>query len=156
MYKGKLYIGIATFKGLYIFNLDDEDDDDVRSWLKDRCQKRYRLKLSDGVHIVFTIIVFLSLSLGDGFVQSCFFNEPNENELQLLKNLPLGFSILASMVFLLMPQARKGIGYSPDAEEATSKPSTIHELREITNKDQVGTSSGFPRHRSGDGEASNV
>lgn len=159
MYKGKLYIGIATFRGLFIFNFDEEDDSDVRNWLKDYCRKKYKLKFSDGVHVIFTIIVFLTLSLGDGFVQSCFFSKPNENQMQLLKNLPLGFSILASMAFLLMPPARKGIGYSPDIEspqEATCKSSTSHELMETTNKEQIGTSSGFPRDRPGNYGASNV
>ncbi|KMZ59059.1 hypothetical protein ZOSMA_70G00730 [Zostera marina] len=116
IHRGKLYYGLATFNGLYVFNLDDREAQHVRNWFKTHCNKRYKLRISDGVHVVFTVIVFLTICIGDGYIQTCFFNESDENEMQWLINLPLAFSLLATIVFLLMPTSRKGIGYCTDTE----------------------------------------
>ncbi|KMZ76398.1 hypothetical protein ZOSMA_102G00100 [Zostera marina] len=116
MHRGKLYYGLATFNGLYVFNINDKEAQHVRNWFKTHCNKRYKLRISDGVHVFFTVIVFLTICIGDGFIQTCFFSESDENEMQWLINLPLAFSLLATIVFLLMPTSRKGIGYSTDTE----------------------------------------
>lgn len=116
MHKGKLYIGIATLNGIYVFNFDDEDYDDVRNWFKNDRQK-YMLKISDGVHVILTVVIFLCLSLSNGYVQSCFFTGKVDNGMALLTYFPSGFSILATLALLLMPKARKGVGYSPDTED---------------------------------------
>lgn len=115
MHKGKLYIGVATLNGIYILNFDEEDSDDVRTWFKNG--SKYKLKISDGVHVSLTVIIFLCLSLSNGYVQSCFFAGKFDDSTALLTYFPSGFSILASMVLLLMPKARKGLGYSPDTED---------------------------------------
>ncbi|MQM23545.1 hypothetical protein Taro_056611 [Colocasia esculenta] len=106
---GKLYHGIATWRGFYIFNYDgsDEEQDKV---LKD--MSRMRIRPVDFVHAFFSVLVFLTVTLSDASVQSCFFSDAGANAKELLINLPLGVGFLSTMVFMIFPTYRRGIGYS--------------------------------------------
>ncbi|WOL15725.1 hypothetical protein Cni_G24506 [Canna indica] len=107
---GKLYYGIATTKGFYVFNCTGGDEEEKSKVLEEL--KRYRLRGLDLVHAFFALVVFVSVSFSDVGIQSCFFPGEEANMKQLLLNLPMGAGFIASLVFLVFPTTRKGIGYT--------------------------------------------
>jgi hypothetical protein len=101
---GKLYYGIATFNGLYIFNYNyGEDIKDV---------EKFKLSFVDFVHAFVSPLVFMVFAVSNSNVQSCFFREAGANENALMMNLPLGAGLLSSFLFTLFPTRRRGIGYT--------------------------------------------
>uniref|UniRef100_A0A0D9V1A0 DUF679 domain-containing protein n=1 Tax=Leersia perrieri TaxID=77586 RepID=A0A0D9V1A0_9ORYZ len=106
---GKLYYGVATPRGLDVFNLSGEEEE--RVWVRRELQQ-LRLRPLDFVHAFFTAMVFLTVAFSDVGLQNCFFQNPSDNTKELLKNLPLGMAFLSSFVFLVFPTKRKGIGYN--------------------------------------------
>jgi Protein of unknown function (DUF679) len=104
---GKLYYGLATFKGFQVFNFTGSDDD-ARQNFHDL--QRLRIRIVDFVHAFFTALVFLCVAFSDTGVQNCFFKGAGDNAHELLVNLPLGAAVLSSFVFLIFPTTRKGIG----------------------------------------------
>lgn len=107
-----LYYGIATFKGFYIFNYDDDQETKNTRVKKDLNLKRFRLRVLDYVHAVFTVVVFLALTFGDANVQRCLFPGVGSDGKELLVNMPMGAAVVAGLVFMVFPTKRKGIGYS--------------------------------------------
>ncbi|CAO2184521.1 unnamed protein product [Urochloa humidicola] len=106
---GKLYYGIATPRGLNVFNFSGEEEE--REWALGELRK-LRLRPLDYVHAFFTAVVFLTVAFSDVGLQRCFFPNAGVNTSELLKNLPLGTAFLSSFVFLIFPTKRKGIGYN--------------------------------------------
>ncbi|XP_073009334.1 protein DMP2-like [Typha latifolia] len=106
---GKPYYGLATFKGFYVFNYHgaDEDRGVVFGDLT-----RLRIRFLDYVHAFFGALVFLVVAFSDSGIQNCFFPDSGPNTKELLVNLPLGAGFLSSVVFMIFPTSRKGIGYS--------------------------------------------
>ncbi|XWS57588.1 hypothetical protein CRYUN_Cryun09bG0186600 [Craigia yunnanensis] len=110
---GKLYYGIATPKGLKVFNddyddgLDVENNQEVRKMLE-----KYRLTFIDFVHACGSLTLFLVIACSSFDLQGCFFPEPGPNGNALMANLPLLAGIIASGLFMLFPTKRRGIGYA--------------------------------------------
>ncbi|KAL5701577.1 hypothetical protein ACHQM5_026901 [Ranunculus cassubicifolius] len=102
----KLYYGIATFNGFYVFNYEYVDEERLESA---RLQA-LRIHFVDFIHAFFSCLTFLSIAVGDSDVQRCFAVERNPNTRELFRNLPLGIGFLASLVFFIFPSSRKGIG----------------------------------------------
>ncbi|KAK9137094.1 hypothetical protein Sjap_007688 [Stephania japonica] len=114
---GKLYYGIATFKGFYIFNSGARPKESfvpstVERLRKEEMMKKYKITFVDYIHAFFSCLVFMALALGDPYVHRCFFERGDENTKEWLANLPLGVGFLTSLVFIIFPTSRKGIGYS--------------------------------------------
>ncbi|KAG1326353.1 protein DMP3 [Cocos nucifera] len=106
---GKLYYGVATPKSFIVFNYEPSDGDRSKV-LEDLT--RYQMRRLEYVHALFSAVVFLTLTFSDTNVQHCFFPNSGPNTKQILQHLPLGAGLLSSMVFLIFPTTRKGIGYS--------------------------------------------
>ncbi|OEL35277.1 hypothetical protein BAE44_0003703 [Dichanthelium oligosanthes] len=106
---GKLYYGVATPRGLNVFNFSGEEEE--REWALGELQ-RLRLRPLDYVHAFFAAMVFLTVAFSDVGLQRCFFPNASDNTNELLTNLPLGMAFLSSFVFLIFPTKRKGIGYN--------------------------------------------
>ncbi|XP_039114381.1 protein DMP2-like [Dioscorea cayenensis subsp. rotundata] len=106
---GKLYYGLATFKGFYVFNYvgEEEDYDKVFKGLK-----KLRITTLDYVHAFFSSLVFFSITFSDASIQSCFFPNAGKDTKEFLVNLPLGAGFLSALVFMIFPTSRKGVGYS--------------------------------------------
>ncbi|XP_072954610.1 protein DMP2-like [Typha angustifolia] len=107
---GKLYYGVATLRGFRVFNYDGPDED--RGAVLDDLG-RLRMRWLDCVHAFFSALVFLTVAFSDAEIQSCFFPADlgaDARELQV--NLPLGAGVLSSIVFIVFPTYRKGIGYT--------------------------------------------
>ncbi|URE00726.1 hypothetical protein MUK42_35690 [Musa troglodytarum] len=109
----RLYYGVATLRSLYVFNYNGADGEARRRVLGDLAQ--YRLRPLDYVHALFTVLVFLTIAFGDAMVQNCLFPDAGPNARELLVNLPLGAGVLSTLVFMLFPTSRKGIGYTNTA-----------------------------------------
>ncbi|XP_011023528.1 PREDICTED: uncharacterized protein LOC105124983 isoform X2 [Populus euphratica] len=110
---GKMYYGIATWKGLYVFNDIDSTDGAGREEMKDKAE--CRITFTDFVHAFTSLTVFLVFALSNSNVQNCFFPKAGANEKALIMNLPLGAGFLASFLFMLFPTKRRGIGYGDTA-----------------------------------------
>ncbi|CAI9102327.1 OLC1v1000575C1 [Oldenlandia corymbosa var. corymbosa] len=113
--EGKLCYGIATFKGLYIFNKNKSsdccgDDDKAVEEEERKALSRFRICFIDFVHAFVSLFVFLIFALSDSDVQSCFF-PPGGDIDALMMNLPLGAGVLSSFLFVIFPTTRRGIGY---------------------------------------------
>lgn len=121
---GKVYYGVATYEGIYVFNnycsgngRGRNNNADVRGGgggdnddgLMDL--KRFRIRWMDYMHALFSLIVFMTIAFGDSEVMKCFFPCAGPNHKTLLVNLKLGAVFLSSVVFLIFPTSRKGIGY---------------------------------------------
>ncbi|KAJ8636553.1 hypothetical protein MRB53_010820 [Persea americana] len=115
---GKVYYGVATTKGIYVFNNycsgngghgDNDDGGGGDDGLKDL--KRYRIRWMDYIHAIFSLIVFMTIAFGDPEVMICFYPKAGPDQKTLLVNLRLGAVFLSSVVFLILPTSRKGIGY---------------------------------------------
>lgn len=106
---GKLYYGIASPKGLKIFNYkynyEAEKDMQMLQHLT-----QYKICFIDFVHAFLSVMVFLVLALSDSDVQSCYFPVAGEKLKALVINLPLGAGVLSSILFMLFPTTRRGIG----------------------------------------------
>ncbi|XP_059436039.1 protein DMP3-like [Corylus avellana] len=100
---GKLYYGIATFNGFYIFNYN-YGDQDVKELDK------FKLSLVDFVHAFVSPLVFMVFAATNSNLQSCFFPEAGANENAVMMNLPLGAGLFSSFLFILFPTRRRGIG----------------------------------------------
>lgn len=113
---GKLYYGIATIKGLYIFNKDDEDCIDHRGDEEtdggDDGLAKYRIRKIDFVHAITSLMVFLVFAASSWEVRSCLFSGLGYDGNVFTMNLPLGVGVLASLLFMLFPTKRQGIGYA--------------------------------------------
>ncbi|KAL2231290.1 uncharacterized protein LOC105172799 [Sesamum indicum] len=112
---GKLYYGIATFKGLYIFNSttdhdEDEEKMDYNSSTMDL--SKFRISLIDFVHAFVSLLVFLVFAFSDSDVQSCFFAVGGADLDVLVVNLPLAAGVFSSFLFMIFPTTRRGIGYA--------------------------------------------
>lgn len=103
---GKLYYGVATWKGLLILNWDDDDDIDCEMDLS-----RFR-GLMDFVHATAALVVFLAFALCDVNVQGCFFPSGAPDVDVLVVNLPLAAGVFSTFFFMIFPTTRRGIGYS--------------------------------------------
>lgn len=105
---GKLHYGIATFRGLYIFNFDKRD--------RDRYEKkeleRFRLRFVDFVHAFVSLMLFLIFALSDSDVQSCYLSQVGSDWNPLFMNLPMGAGALSTFLFTIFPTTRRGIGYA--------------------------------------------
>lgn len=114
---GKLYYGIATTKGLYVFNgIEDSEGNNERN-VKDF--DKYKLKLVDFVHAFVSLIVFIVFGFSNSGVQGCFFPQGGEDFEALTTNLPLGVGVLSSFLFTVFPTTRRGIGYSDMVPQGT-------------------------------------
>ncbi|XP_009625815.1 protein DMP10 [Nicotiana tomentosiformis] len=108
---GKSFYGIATTRGIHLFNFDN----DPEKILEGINMRKYKLKCLDFVHAFVSLLVFLVFAFCDSDVQTCFFSNqqrPGSNVNALVMNLPLAAGFFASFFFLIFPTTRRGIGYA--------------------------------------------
>ncbi|MCD7466337.1 Protein dmp3 [Datura stramonium] len=108
---GQIYYGLATFKGLWIFDYQAASISGVPSDLN-----RYRAGFIDFVHAVLSVLVFVAVALRDKNVVSCFYPTPDHETKQVLDVVPIGIGVICSLLFVVFPTRRHGIGFpvTPD------------------------------------------
>ncbi|XP_021889697.1 uncharacterized protein LOC110808496 [Carica papaya] len=99
---GKVYYGMVTPKGLAVFKtgLDVEIPTD----------ERYKLGLTDFVHAIMSVMVFMAIAFSDHRVTNCLFPGHEKEMDQVMESFPLMVGIICSGLFLVFPNTRYGVG----------------------------------------------
>ncbi|KAF8376996.1 hypothetical protein HHK36_030368 [Tetracentron sinense] len=100
---GKVYYGLATFNGMWLFDYPIT----MASSLPDL--SKYRLRFIDGVHAVLSVLVFIAVALRDKNVLSCFYPKPEHETQEVLDRVPIGIGLICSLLFVVFPTRRNGI-----------------------------------------------
>ncbi|KAJ6711493.1 hypothetical protein OIU79_007854 [Salix purpurea] len=108
---GRVYYGLATFKRMYLFDCPDP----AASGLVDL--SRFRMRFVDVVHAVLSVVVFISVALRDKNVSSCLYPVPEHETQEVLAILPVGAGLICSLLFMVFPTTRHGIGYPVGLEK---------------------------------------
>ncbi|KAG2687689.1 hypothetical protein I3843_09G063800 [Carya illinoinensis] len=101
--KGSVCYGFATFRGLWII--------DGSANLSPEVAAKFRLRFIDFMHAFMSILVFVAVALFDKNVVSCFFPTPSYTTQEILTRLPVGIGVVCSMMFVVFPTKRHGIGF---------------------------------------------
>ncbi|PWA42370.1 hypothetical protein CTI12_AA545480 [Artemisia annua] len=100
---GNICYGIATTRGLWVI--------DGSATLPPELAAKYRLRSIDFMHAFMSIMVFAAVTLFDQDVVNCFYPSPSNETKELLTTLPVGFGVVFSMLFVVFPTQRYGIGF---------------------------------------------
>lgn len=108
---GKVKYGLVTPRGLLPFN-----DPDAGS--RGRDFSKYRLRFADFVHATFAVAVFAAVALlADANTVACFYPALKEQQKKVVMALPVVVGAIASVIFVVFPSTRNGIGYPPAKPE---------------------------------------
>ncbi|KAF2303282.1 hypothetical protein GH714_016336 [Hevea brasiliensis] len=99
---GDVCYGLATFRGLYI---------DGSVTISPELAAKYRLRFIDFMHAFMSILVFAAIALFDQNVVNCFYPTPSAETQEVLTALPVGIGVICSMLFVVFPTQRHGIGF---------------------------------------------
>ncbi|KAL5567351.1 hypothetical protein UlMin_030515 [Ulmus minor] len=102
---GQVYYGLATHKGLFIFDYPDPSG----SGLPDL--GKFRIRFVDWVHAVLSVFVFGAVALRDKNVLTCFYPKPRHETQEVLDIVPVGIGLICGLLFVVFPTRRHGIGY---------------------------------------------
>lgn len=99
---GKVYYGFVTPNGLAVFKagLGVEVPRD----------ERFKVGLSDFVHAVMSVLVFVAIALSDHRITGCVFPGHAAELDEVMQSFPLMVGIICSGLFLVFPTTRYGIG----------------------------------------------
>ncbi|KAF3451426.1 hypothetical protein FNV43_RR07521 [Rhamnella rubrinervis] len=100
---GNVCYGFATIRGLWII--------DGSAILPTEEAAKYRLQFIDFMHAFMSILVFAAVALFDQNVVSCFYPEPSDETQEMLTAFPVGIGVICSMLFVVFPTKRHGIGF---------------------------------------------
>lgn len=100
---GNVFYGFATVRGLWVM--------DGSAVIPPQVAARYRLRVMDFVHALLSVLVFGAVALFDENVVKCFFPAPTREVQEVLTALPVGIGVMGSMLFVVFPTKRHGIGF---------------------------------------------
>lgn len=103
---GQVYYGFASPRGLWVFDYPAASASGIPGDLS-----KYRLSFIDVVHAVLSVLVFASVALRDKNVLSCFYPSPSHETEEVLDIFPLSAGLICSLLFVIFPTRRHGIGY---------------------------------------------
>lgn len=96
---GRLHYGVATFRGIWTFN---------GRRIKPCVPRDYRLRWSDIFHASLSLIAFLTFATSHNDVLQCYhFVVPRK----VINTVPLVVGFVISLLFVIFPSRRRGIGY---------------------------------------------
>lgn len=99
---GKLRYGIATFTGIFVFDRTPPPSN----------QNKYRIRASDFLHAITSLIIFMAVVLYNKEVNECLFSGITDwQAVQIIAVAPILIGILGSILFVLYPSTRHGIGF---------------------------------------------
>ncbi|KAM5578227.1 protein DMP7 [Rosa sericea] len=101
--RGKVRYGLATFQGLFV--LDGSHTIGAENAAK------YKLTFIDFFHAFMSVLVFGAVASFDQNIVNCFYPKPSEEGKQLLFAVPVGVGVVCSILFVLFPTRRHGIGF---------------------------------------------
>ncbi|KAL0917987.1 hypothetical protein M5K25_013101 [Dendrobium thyrsiflorum] len=100
----RVVYGLATPGGMWIF-------DPPRDLAALPDLSKYKVRIIDCLHGVLSVLVFVAVALRDKNVVQCFCPSPETKTKEVLDILPLGIGVICSMLFVVFPTTRHGIGY---------------------------------------------
>ncbi|KAL2476712.1 Protein of unknown function (DUF679) [Abeliophyllum distichum] len=101
--RGKVRYGLATFRGLWVI--------DGSKTFPPHDADKYRLKFIDFFHAFMSILVFGAVAMFDKNVINCFYPSPSEEALEILTALPITVGVICSILFIVFPSKRHGVGF---------------------------------------------
>ncbi|XP_071721436.1 protein DMP6-like [Rutidosis leptorrhynchoides] len=101
--QGNLCYGFATKNGLWVI--------DGTTSLPQELASKYKLKFMDFMHAFMSLMVFAAVALFDQNIVNCFYPSPSDETKELLTTLPVGVGVVFSMLFVVFPTQRHGIGF---------------------------------------------
>ncbi|CAK7323607.1 unnamed protein product [Dovyalis caffra] len=96
---GRLYYGLATFRGIWTFNGGRK---------KPNVPSDYRLRLSDLFHASLSLTAFLAFAGSHRDIVGCYYPAMPR---KVINTVPLVIGFVISVLFVLFPTKRRGIGY---------------------------------------------
>lgn len=72
--------------------------------------ERYRVGLTDFVHAIMSVMVFMAIAFSDRRVTECMFPGHEKEMDEVMESFPLMVGIVCSGLFLVFPTSRHGIG----------------------------------------------
>ncbi|CAH9113727.1 unnamed protein product [Cuscuta europaea] len=107
--RGNVCYGFATRKGLWVI-------DGSAAKVPAELAEKYRVQFIDFMHAVMSVLVFAAVALFDQNVVSCFYPTPSEETKEVLTAMPVGIGVFCSMLFVIFPTKRHGIGFPLTAD----------------------------------------
>uniref|UniRef100_A0A0E0LQE7 DUF679 domain-containing protein n=1 Tax=Oryza punctata TaxID=4537 RepID=A0A0E0LQE7_ORYPU len=101
---GRVYYGLATPRGLWLLDYPPAAAPPPDT-------SRYRLRAIDAVHALLSVGVFGVVAARDKNVVGCFWPAPEKETEEVLGIVPLGVGVICSLLFVVFPTTRHGIGY---------------------------------------------
>ncbi|XP_031125201.1 protein DMP3 [Ipomoea triloba] len=105
---GQVYYGFATRRGLWLFDSQAAAASGISGGAD---LVKFRAGSIDYVHAVLSVLVFVAIALKDKNVVSCLYPRPNHETQEVLDVVPIGIGLLCSLMFLVFPTRRHGIGF---------------------------------------------
>lgn len=99
---GKVYYGFVTPRGLAVFKPGLE--------VEVPKEERYKVGLTDFVHAMMSVMVFVAIAFSDFRVTRCLFPGHEKEMDQVMESFPLKVGVICSGLFLVFPNTRYGIG----------------------------------------------
>ncbi|CAN6468332.1 unnamed protein product [Victoria cruziana] len=96
---GRICYGVATIYGIWSFNGGRRKPVDPSA---------YRLRLSDLFHVSLSIVAFLAFASSHNDVSACYYRAMPR---KVTNVVPLVFGFVISLLLVMFPSKRKGIGY---------------------------------------------
>ncbi|XP_062098323.1 protein DMP2-like [Humulus lupulus] len=96
---GRLYYGVATFRGIWTFNASRK---------KPCLPSDYRLRCADFFHALLSLVAFLAFAGSHIDVVGCFYPALPR---KVTNTMPLVVGFIVSVLFVVFPSKRRGIGY---------------------------------------------
>lgn len=100
---GNVCHGFATVHGLWII--------DGSGTIAPELGVKYRLQFIDFMHAFMSILVFVAIALFDQNVVNCLNPTPSAEMQEVLGALPVGIGVVCSVLFVVFPTQRHGIGF---------------------------------------------
>ncbi|MBA0694504.1 hypothetical protein Goari_004788 [Gossypium aridum] len=100
---GNVCYGFATLNGMWVI--------DGSVSVAPEFAAKYRFRSIDFIHAFMSMQVFAAVALFDQNVVTCFYPTPSARVQEILKALPVGIGVCCSMLFVVFPTTRHGIGF---------------------------------------------
>uniref|UniRef100_A0A0D9X3J0 Uncharacterized protein n=1 Tax=Leersia perrieri TaxID=77586 RepID=A0A0D9X3J0_9ORYZ len=108
---GRVYYGLATPRGLWLLDYPPAGAGDGAATAPLPDMSRYRVRAIDVVHAAMSVAVFAAVAARDKNVVGCFWPAPEKETAEVLGIVPLGVGVICSLLFVVFPTTRHGIGY---------------------------------------------
>ncbi|KAK7246909.1 hypothetical protein RIF29_41780 [Crotalaria pallida] len=105
---GKVYSGLATFNGIWLWDYYYPDAT-LSSELPDL--RKYKVRFIDWVHGVLSVMVFGAVAMKDKNLVRCYYPSAEHETQEVLDIVPVGIGLICSLLFVVFPTTRHGIGY---------------------------------------------